>query len=145
MMREKNNNEEYIGMFLFYLYEQQKNLFLFFKTNKSLREKILFKSVFIYIILLFFQNKQQKIRWLMYHQVKHVNMLVSFLFVHDLAIEVKNQLAKTKKGILNQKIFLSNLKIIFKLIENCFNNLFIFLTMYRTCTIRYTFNFWKVC
>jgi hypothetical protein len=33
----------------------------------------------------------------MYHQLKHVNMRVSFPFVHDLAIEVKNQRAKTEE------------------------------------------------
>jgi hypothetical protein len=40
----------------------------------------------------------------MYHQVKHVNMLVSFRFVHDLAIEVKNQQAKTKEFIIHFEI-----------------------------------------
>jgi hypothetical protein len=33
----------------------------------------------------------------MFHQVKHVNMLVSFLFAHDLAIEVENQLAEIER------------------------------------------------
>jgi hypothetical protein len=50
-----------------------------------------------YLILLFFQSKQQKNHWLMFHQVKHVNMLVSFLFAHDLAIEVENQLAEIER------------------------------------------------